>query len=178
MNTLMIILCLICTTTAIYILHIYAKSNSKHIKVIDDLNRDYKVTICEVNHQINQFELISKHAKTINESMKSEMNRYADIVKAAAAEKAKAPHPMEIFIHGNQNMINMIDVALYRMSEEGELFGFENIAETLRKTLIKFNDPNEMNSWKDKFTKYKKKSEPQAGEPNQFDDGFGEQNPQ
>jgi hypothetical protein len=157
-----LIYCIICTIAVVFIAHIYIKSNKKHLDVVNS-----------INFSIREFELISKNSELVCASMKSELKKYAEIIRTEAEKKRNAPSPIEIFAHGNQNMLNMIDVSLYKMSEDGDLFGYDSISETLRKNLVVFNDPAKFNAWREKYIKYKNQSQKQSGGPETGFDGTG-----
>ena len=63
---------------------------------------------------------------------------------------------MDAFHDGNNNMMNLVTLSLYKMSEDGDLFGFDDILPKLKMNLGFFSDNKNIGEWIDKFNQYAK----------------------
>lgn len=73
-------------------------------------------------------------------------------------KKEQEKDSKNIFMNGNQNMLFLVQIALYKLSEEGNLFGFEEIIKSVKEELIKFDiNAQEFNNWKNKYVEYSNK---------------------
>jgi GTP-sensing pleiotropic transcriptional regulator CodY len=62
-----------------------------------------------------------------------------------------------MFLNGQANMASLINLALFKLSEEGVLFGYTNIIEKLNEIIYKeFEDQKIVNEWLSKLKESQK----------------------
>jgi hypothetical protein len=66
----------------------------------------------------------------------------------------------EVYKNGNNNMFNLVLVSLFKLREKGELFGYEDIINSLNRTLQDFSgNEKDFEMWKQKYMEYMSKEQ-------------------
>jgi len=71
--------------------------------------------------------------------------------------KASQQKLINSFLNGNKNMYTLLQIALFKLSEQGDLFGFKQIVDSIRNEVnLLSTDPNVLTEWAKKLDEYNK----------------------